>query len=96
MSHLLSTGQRFSLNPEGHYTVEGRVGTERVLVSLDPSVTMLLPGRDLERGLMNLRARIQAAARKKWEGDEVSPQLPARNGPSQPRMITLTAEDLDL
>lgn len=66
------------------------------MIEIDPSVTSLLPGKNIERGLMNLRAQIQAAARRKWEAGEAYPQSMGKAGRMEPAAIPLTAEDLEL
>ena len=96
MDHKLWVGQRYRLNDRGHYTAEGGCGTEKVVVEIDPSVTFLLAEKGPERGLMNMRAQIQTAARQKWEADEAFPQARAPSGRVQPKVITLTADDLGL
>ena len=96
MDHKLWVGQRFLLNERGLYTVSGSCGTERVQVEIDPSVTFLLSSPVPERGLMDLRTRIQNAARLKWEANEVTIPPPTGSSRVEPSIISLTAEDLGL
>jgi hypothetical protein len=93
MSKTLWISQRFQRNERGHYTVTGDCGAERILVEIDPAV---IPDQAVrpEKGLATMRARIQAAARQKWEAGEASPVFFAHSGRMQHHLISLTADDL--
>ena len=93
MSKTLWISRRFLLNERGHYTVTGDCGTERIMVELDPSVVSDQAARP-ESSLATMRARIQAAARQKWEAGEASPVFFTHSGRMQHHLIALTAEDL--
>jgi len=93
MSKTLWISQRFLLNERGHYTVTGDCGMERILVELDPSIVPDQAAQP-ERSLSTMRARIQAAARQKWEAGEAQPVFFAHSGRMKHHLIALTAEDL--
>jgi len=93
MSKRLWIAQRFLMNERGHYTVSGDCGSEKVLVEIDPSV-VAGQHQDAERSLMNMRAKIQAAARNKWEAGEAYPVYHSHTGRMKHQAIALTAEDL--
>jgi len=93
MNKTLWISQRFLLNERGHYTVTGECGAERIMVEIDPSVVPDQSDRP-EKSLATMRARIQAAARQKWEAGEASPVFFSHSGRMQHHLIALTAEDL--
>jgi hypothetical protein len=93
MSKQLWISQRFVMNERGHYTVTGSSGTERIVVEIDPSIVVEQED-DPERRLVKIRARIQAAARQKWEAGEAHPVFYSHSGRMKHHAIALTAEDL--
>ena len=86
-------GQRFLMNEFGHYTVTGDCGTERIMIEIDP-LALADQGVSPERSLGNMRATIQAAARRKWEAGEASPVFYTHSGRLKHHAIALTTEDL--
>jgi hypothetical protein len=86
-------GQRFLRNERGHYTVSGNCGVDRIMVEIDPSVIADQDGNP-ERRLMNIRAKIQAAARQKLAAGEAYPVFFAHSGRLKHHAIAVTAEDL--
>jgi hypothetical protein len=93
MSKQLWISQRFVMNEQGHYAVSGNSGAERIVVEIDPSV-VVEQDDDPGRRLLKLRARIQAAARQKWEAGEAHPVFYTHSGRMKHHAIALTAEDL--
>ena len=93
MTKKLWIAQRFLMNERGHYTVSGDCGAERVMVEIDPSA-VADQADGPERYLGRIRARIQSAARQKWEAGEASPVFHAHSGRLKHHVIELTGEDL--
>ena len=93
MSKELWIAQRFIMNERGQYTVSGDCGAERIMVEIDPSV-LVEHGGDPARGLMKMRAKIQAAARQKWKAGEAHPVFFTHTGRMKHHAIALNAEDL--
>ena len=93
MSKRVWIAQRFLKNERGHYTVTGDCGTERISVEIDPAA-VAGQGMDAERRLMKMRAKIQAAARRKWEAGEAYPVYHSHSGRMKHQVMALTAEEL--
>lgn len=96
MDHKLWVGQRFVLNERGHYGVAATCGAQRIQVEIDPSAMIVQSGADPERVLMNMRTRIQAAARLKWEAGESYVVYHSFSNGIEHHLITLTSADLEL
>jgi len=93
MSKDLWIAQRFLMNERGHYTVTGDCGAERIVVEIDPSA-VAEQEEDPARGLVRIRAKIQAAARQKWAAGEAQPVFNEHSGQIRHHIIALTAGDL--